>query len=300
MYYPQPPDDPKSKESPPPDYDPNLSAWGYEASQTPPAQGSPPYNPPPGYPGYNVPPYSPPQYQPGQPPYNYKQPPNYPGYTQPPYNQPGQPPFYGAPPPSQQSPYGPPPNYSPPSYGPGYGGQAYGSGQQQVYAPLPQGQQQNYNYGAPAYGYYPQAAYYPAMAMPKASFGRRLAARLIDTVILSVAMVGLIAIAAFFAGLGSGFLSFLSVLAIIILGVGYEVYYIGKHGATPGKKWLKIKVVNRNGQVPGYGPSWGRYLMQIFASAQIFYLGYLWMLWDPQGQTWHDRVAGTYVVQERI
>ena len=26
-------------------------------------------------------------------------------------------------------------------------------------------------------------------------------------------------------------------------------------------------------------------------------LGFLWMLWDPERQTWHDRVAGTYVVK---
>ena len=26
-------------------------------------------------------------------------------------------------------------------------------------------------------------------------------------------------------------------------------------------------------------------------------LGYLWMLWDPQRQTWHDKAAGTYVVR---
>ena len=25
-------------------------------------------------------------------------------------------------------------------------------------------------------------------------------------------------------------------------------------------------------------------------------LGYLWMLWDPEKQTWQDKVAGTYVV----
>jgi uncharacterized RDD family membrane protein YckC len=26
-------------------------------------------------------------------------------------------------------------------------------------------------------------------------------------------------------------------------------------------------------------------------------LGYLWMLWDPNKQTWHDKVAKTYVVK---
>jgi len=28
----------------------------------------------------------------------------------------------------------------------------------------------------------------------------------------------------------------------------------------------------------------------------IFLLGYLWMLWDAQQQTWHDKLANTTVV----
>ena len=31
--------------------------------------------------------------------------------------------------------------------------------------------------------------------------------------------------------------------------------------------------------------------------AQIFYLGYLWMLWDDKKQTWHDKVVGSSVVR---
>jgi len=26
-------------------------------------------------------------------------------------------------------------------------------------------------------------------------------------------------------------------------------------------------------------------------------IGFLWVLWDPERQSWHDRVAGTYVVK---
>jgi len=32
-------------------------------------------------------------------------------------------------------------------------------------------------------------------------------------------------------------------------------------------------------------------------SGQIFYLGYLWMLWDDKQQTWHDKVVGSIVVR---
>ena len=38
-----------------------------------------------------------------------------------------------------------------------------------------------------------------------------------------------------------------------------------------------------------------RWLMSIVSSF-AFLLGYFWMLWDPEKQTWQDKVAGTYVV----
>jgi uncharacterized RDD family membrane protein YckC len=26
-------------------------------------------------------------------------------------------------------------------------------------------------------------------------------------------------------------------------------------------------------------------------------MGYMWMLWDPERQTWHDKMAGSIVVR---
>jgi uncharacterized RDD family membrane protein YckC len=31
-------------------------------------------------------------------------------------------------------------------------------------------------------------------------------------------------------------------------------------------------------------------------SAVIFYLGYLWALWDNESETWHDKIFDTWVV----
>ena len=33
-----------------------------------------------------------------------------------------------------------------------------------------------------------------------------------------------------------------------------------------------------------------------FVSTIVFLLGYFWMLWDPEKQTWHDKFAGSVVV----
>ncbi len=70
-----------------------------------------------------------------------------------------------------------------------------------------------------------------------------------------------------------------------------------KYGATLGKMALGIKVVKQDGSgninvVEGFL----REVVGKFLSS-FFLLGYLWMLWDVNKQTWHDKIAGTLVVK---
>ncbi|HEX3668492.1 MAG TPA: RDD family protein, partial [Acidimicrobiia bacterium] len=44
-----------------------------------------------------------------------------------------------------------------------------------------------------------------------------------------------------------------------------------------------------------YGQAFVRYLVSL-GSQLVCFVGYLWMLWDPEKQTWQDKVARTYVV----
>jgi len=73
---------------------------------------------------------------------------------------------------------------------------------------------------------------------------------------------------------------------------------LAKTGRTWGRKIVGIKVINeKTGEAPGWGKALGRQLFAGFISAQIFYIGYLWMLWDDKKQTLHDKVAGTHVIK---
>jgi uncharacterized RDD family membrane protein YckC len=45
----------------------------------------------------------------------------------------------------------------------------------------------------------------------------------------------------------------------------------------------------------GYGRALVRNLVK-YVSAVVVLLGYLWMLWDKEKQTWHDKAAGSVVV----
>lgn len=133
----------------------------------------------------------------------------------------------------------------------------------------------------------------------RADFGTRLVAYLIDAVILSV--VDMIVWAIFGMGLGrirgiGGVFIFLGWLAIMVITWGYLIYFWTTTGQTIGKKVMKIKVVDTQGQPLTIGKAILR-VIGYAVSGMVFYLGFLWILWDPEKQGWHDKIAGTYVVR---
>ena len=71
-------------------------------------------------------------------------------------------------------------------------------------------------------------------------------------------------------------------------------------GQTFGKRAMGIRVVRQNNGAPiGYGLAIGRNVARILDQF-IFFLGYLWAIWDTQHQTWHDKIAGTLVVRSAV
>ncbi len=122
---------------------------------------------------------------------------------------------------------------------------------------------------------------------PRASFGLRLVAAIIDGVVLFI--VG------FVLGLVLG-RAFGTVLQILV-GLGYFTYLEGSPaGQTVGKKAMNIRVIDFSGGGPiGFSRALVRYLGH-YVSFLACLLGYFWMLWDSEKQTWHDKFAGAVVV----
>jgi uncharacterized RDD family membrane protein YckC len=89
----------------------------------------------------------------------------------------------------------------------------------------------------------------------------------------------------------------LGIILWIVIPLLYFGYMEGApSGQTVGKRALNIRVVDFDTAGPiGVGRAMLRTLARIL-SGLILYLGYLWMLWDPQQQTWHDKLVGTTVV----
>ena len=79
----------------------------------------------------------------------------------------------------------------------------------------------------------------------------------------------------------------------ILVSFAYYTYFHGTTGQTPGDAALGLKVLDIDSrEVIGYQRAFVRCLVSI-VSGLVLVLGYLWMLWDPRRQTWHDKAAGT-------
>lgn len=138
--------------------------------------------------------------------------------------------------------------------------------------------------------------------------GARLGARILDVLIMIVGVIVLAAIGiAGATGMDdSGTVATLLVTTLLasIIGILYEVTLIATRGQTLGKMATKIKVVRAdNGMVPGWGKSFGRWIIPLVVSLVPFVgwllslLVYISLLWDKVRQGWHDKAAGTLVVK---
>lgn len=123
-----------------------------------------------------------------------------------------------------------------------------------------------------------------------AAFLPRLGAMLIDYCILSVLWFCLIGIAAAVDSAALG------LLATILGPALYFVSFWTLGGRTPGYRAAGLQLVRTDGSGVGLNTSVVRYIGSVI-SWPLAGLGYLWMIWDPAGQTWHDKIADTMVVQ---
>ena len=129
---------------------------------------------------------------------------------------------------------------------------------------------------------------------PRAGFWARLGAFIIDLIV-----VGILGFVLIIAGVvaDSGGLIAIGYLVWLALFVAYEIYFHGSaSGQTLGKRAVGIRVVDfATGGPIGYGRATLRMVGRII-SGTFCYLGYLWMLWDNEKQTWHDKMANDVVV----
>jgi uncharacterized RDD family membrane protein YckC len=129
----------------------------------------------------------------------------------------------------------------------------------------------------------------PEKRHEKADAGVRLGSWIIDVTIVYVVVWTL----TFLSGGSESFGNFLG----LAISAGYFTYFFGK-GQTLGMKAAKIKLCGTDGTYPiGYGKGFLRWLGMMI-STLVIGLGFLWILVDKNNQGWHDKIAGTYVLDE--
>ena len=234
-------------------------------------------------------------------------PPQAPAYGAPPpapaYGAPPPAPAYGAPPPvpAHGGPQPQQPPYPPPAANP-YGGYS----QAPVYAG-----------GRPTH---PGSIGYVELYFGQvATFGQRALALIIDTLL---ALIGFIpAVIGFFVLIAAaptrvvdefgstvledgdatmaavgGILIGLGVLISLGITLWNRVFRMGRTGQSVGKSAMSLKLIDdKNGRPIGAGMCFVREIVAGLAN-QIFYLSWLWMLWDTDKQTLADKAVHSTVV----
>lgn len=118
-----------------------------------------------------------------------------------------------------------------------------------------------------------------ALALPRVGFGLRLAATLIDLLLVSIILA--------FLPLPSWHL---------IAWVAYHIAMWAWKSTTVGGIVLGLKCVRLDGRPMNFSIALIRTLAAFLSAAPCF-LGFFWVGWDKETQSWHDKIAGTTIVK---
>ena len=135
-----------------------------------------------------------------------------------------------------------------------------------------------------------------------ASFDKRLFAFLIDKVIISALFFVIYYDA--FKNAASDAQTMIAVInsfiwQLMLLKVLYHTFFVWRYGASLGKIVMKIMVLD--GEILDF-PSLPKALIRAcvrIISEWCFYLGFIWMLGNAAKQSWHDKLSGTIVCENK-
>ncbi|MFD9821643.1 RDD family protein, partial [Streptomyces violascens] len=211
---------------------------------------------------------------------------------------------------------------SPMTAGPGGGAASWAQQVHQLAQPEPQANQPVVPWKPPVADPFLQAAQAQASARP-AGLGRRLTARLVDTVLLGGAVAGLAVpllpgvtghiqdkidaaklsgktvTVYLLDGTTAGFLGIV-LGAFLVLGLLYEALPTAKWGRTLGKKLCGVQVRGiESYEPPTFGQAARRWLVYgVLGLLAVGVVNVAWCLFDrPWRQCWHDKAARTFVAQ---
>ena len=127
-----------------------------------------------------------------------------------------------------------------------------------------------------------------------AGFVTRALAIIIDGFLLLMALLIVIAL---LSSAGDGVPAKLYQVVSLAIPVGYYWYFwTRRDGQTPGKFALGIRVIKADGTAMSDTDAVIR-AIGYHVSALLCGMGFIWAIFDKNNQTWHDKLARTYVVR---
>ena len=137
----------------------------------------------------------------------------------------------------------------------------------------------------------------------------RFIALLIDNIMMWIIAVGLTLLLVPFLGLAgntdSAFLGLLAgtaMLVLLVIILALQFFYFGymwsKSGQSIGMKMVGVRVVRRHdGDRLSFLRAGLRGTLGYYISGLVFSLGYIWAIFDPNKEAWHDKLFDTWVVK---
>ena len=156
----------------------------------------------------------------------------------------------------------------------------------------------------------------PQAAPPRvklASVGKRWIAIIIDGTLVALPTMLLMNISGAFPALNAAMLSADDAIIAeafsqfqnnfivmnLLVSAAYNLFFMTRfNGQTPGKMMLGLRAVKKNGARFRLADALLRNVIG-YTLSEMFLLGYLWALFDRESQAWHDKLAGTVVIDER-
>ena len=134
-------------------------------------------------------------------------------------------------------------------------------------------------------------------------FWKRFVAFLIDSFILAAIMVPMLAAVygwSYFDTERAGFAGAWDFFVQIVMPAIAAIVFWRYRGATPGKMAISAVIVDaQTGQAPSTRQLVVRYFAY-FVSILPLLIGFVWIGFDPRKQGFHDKIAGTVVIHDKV
>lgn len=139
-----------------------------------------------------------------------------------------------------------------------------------------------------------------AVVLDYVPWGRRFAARALDTLVLLL-ITAVTAVAALIAGQaigGTGVGVVAGVLSVILDVFSPLAYHVvgGSIGQTVGRRVMGYRIARLDGAPLGLSRSFSRELLVLVSTLPAM-IGWLAPLWAPRRQTWHDSLVGAVAIE---